>query len=228
MASDRRSASSTSTSSAVCRRPTRPSGRSPMVGFGDVEALEQAEVHRVDVLPHLGHPRPQASEHVGGVAAGEEQRAGVVVLAEGLERRPHLRRHHARHRRVAVEDRQERRRRSTGPRRRPAAGSHPPARARARCAGGAGTPSRSRGRCTPRCAPAAARRRARAGRRRARDGGRPTPASARRPSDASRRARCASSKACAATPARRPNSAPIHSGSLGPSGPGRSKGCGWW
>ena len=39
-------------------------------------------MHRVDVLPHLGHTGPQPVEHLGGVAVREEQRAGFVVLAE--------------------------------------------------------------------------------------------------------------------------------------------------
>ncbi len=84
-------------------------------GGRHVEAVEQPEVHRVDVLPHRGHPRPQARQHLGGIAPGEEQSTGVVILAEGVEGRPHLRCDHARHRRVAVEDREEGRRGSPRP-----------------------------------------------------------------------------------------------------------------
>ena len=109
---------------AAARRGLRPLADR---GVREVEPVEQAEVHRVDVVADRRHARAQLGQHVGRrSAAREEQLAGVVVLAERLQRRPASPARRRRHRRVAVEARRAGSSGRGASRPRPAAGSRRP------------------------------------------------------------------------------------------------------
>ena len=188
-------------------------------GVREVEALEQAEVHLIDVVPHLGHLRTEASEHLGGVTPRDEQGACVRVLAKRFDRLLHLRRDHVRYRRMPVEDRQQRR------------GGRPVHSAACSRKSPTGTSACVLCRwcwytisvtwvmqapmCACSCGSSSAARSTSSSRCRAIDAGFSSSSQRRIPSRQIR-----DSNASAATPVRRPTSAPIHSGSLGPSGPG--------